>query len=125
MKGKKLYPHILKREEEYGEEGSFMHHCVASYADKDKSMIVSLRTEDQMDRVTIEYDIQTGKPIQKRHFCNAKPPEYFDVPSVVLDDKIKKLARWGILNWVEKKKVNVKINGIEIVPENTGPRLPF
>jgi hypothetical protein len=123
MSGKKLYPHILKREEEYIEEGSFMHHCVASYADKDKSMIVSIRTEDESDRVTIEYDIQTGEPIQKRHFCNGVPPEYFKFTMVLLDQKIKKQARWGLLNWKEKKKVPVKINGIEVGPENTIKRV--
>ena len=134
MEGKKLQPHILKREEEYIEEGTFMHHCVASYADKDRSMIVSVRNEDESDRVTIEYDIQTGEPIQKRYFCNGKPPEYFDYPIVLLDQKIKKQARWGLLNWKEKKKVPVKINGVEITPEVrvtrvddifAGHRLPF
>jgi hypothetical protein len=48
-----FYPYILKREEEYNEEGSFMHHCVASYSNKDKSIIVSIRTENKSDRVTI------------------------------------------------------------------------
>jgi hypothetical protein len=123
MNGKKLYPHILKREEEYIEEGSFMHHCVASYADKDKSMIVSVRSEDESDRVTIEYDIQSGEPIQKRYFCNGIFPEYFKYPMVILDQKIKKQARWGLLNWKEKKKVPVKINGVEIGPENTIKRV--
>ncbi len=131
MKGKKLYPHILKREEEYVEEGSFMHHCVATYADKDRSMIVSLRTEDGSDRVTIEYDIQTGKPIQKRHFCNRVPPDVFTYSIIMLDEKIKQRARWGTLNWKEKLKVPIIINGIQIQKEQTGPRtelgylLPF
>jgi hypothetical protein len=40
----------------------------------------------------------------------------------LLKEKIQKYARWGLLNWREKKKVPIKINGIEIVPENTGPR---
>jgi hypothetical protein len=122
MKGKKLSPHILKREEEYIEEGTFMHHCVATYADKDKSMIVSLRTEDGSDRVTIEYDIQTGKPIQKRHFCNRVPPDFFTYSIIMLDEKIKQRARWGTLNWKEKKKVPIIINGVQIQKEQTGPR---
>lgn len=112
-----LYPTILKREEDYVEEGSFMHHCVASYSNKDKSMIVSVRTEDSKDRVTCEFDIQTGRCIQKRHFCNAEPPKHFINGLEILEGTIIKLARWGILNWKEKKKVPVKINGIEI-PEN-------
>jgi hypothetical protein len=125
MGDKKLYPRILKREEEYVEEGSFMHHCVASYSDKDKSMIVSLRTEDENDRVTIEYDIQTGKPIQKRHFCNANPPQHFHNCIIMLDARIKQQARWGTLNWKEKKKVPVIINGVQIQQEQLGPRTPF
>lgn len=125
-----LYPVILKREEEYVEEGDFMHHCVASYADKDKSMIVSLRNEDGSDRVTVEYEIQNGKPIQKRHFCNKVPPETFNDGLLLLDDKIRLHARWGTLNWKEKKKVPVKINGMEINLDDRGPRqaefrLPF
>lgn len=109
-----LYPTILKREEEYVEEGQTMHHCVASYTNKDKSMIISLRTEDNKDRVTCEFDIQTGRCIQKRHFCNQHPPKHFENGLEILEGTIIKLARWGLLNWKEKKKVPIKINGVEI-----------
>lgn len=119
-----LYPVILKREEDYIEEGDFMHHCVASYADKDKSMIISLRNENGTDRVTIEYQIQNGKPVQKRHFCNGVPPETFTDGLLLLDDKVRLHAKWGTLNWKEKKKVPIKINGIEISTEDRGPRQP-
>jgi hypothetical protein len=85
-------------------------------------MIVSLRTEDGSDRVTIEYDIQTGKPIQKRHFCNRVPPDFFTYSIIMLDEKIKQRARWGTLNWKEKKKVPIIINGVQIQKEQTGPR---
>lgn len=119
-----LYPTILKREEDYIEEGDFMHHCVASYADKDKSMIVSLRNENGTDRVTIEYEIQNGKPIQKRYFCNGVPPDTFNDGLLLLDDKIRLHSRWGTLNWKEKKKVPIKINGIQIPYEDRGPRQP-
>jgi hypothetical protein len=116
----KLYPYILKREEDYTEEGGFMHHCVASYADKDRSIIVSLRSENQMDRVTCEYDIQTGRCVQERYFCNAQPPNDYVLALKYLKSKIEKHARFGTLNWKEKKKVPIKINGVEIVP--TSPR---
>jgi hypothetical protein len=116
----KLYPYILKREEDYTEEGGFMHHCVASYADKDRSMIVSLRSENQMDRVTCEYDIQTGRCVQERYFCNAQPPNEYVLALKYLKSKIEKHARFGTLNWKEKKKVPIKINGVEITP--TSPR---
>lgn len=113
-----LYPTILKREEEYIEEGQTMHHCVASYTNKDKSIIISLRTKDNKDRVTCEFDIQTGRCIQKRHFCNQSPPKHFENGLEILEGMIIKLARWGLLNWKEKKKVPVKINGIEIPEKN-------
>jgi len=116
-----IYPHILKREEEYNEEGLFMHHCVASYTDKDKSIIVSLRTEDQLDRVTCEFDIQTGECLQSRHFCNGKPPEKFDQAIFVLKQRIKRNANWGTLIWKEKKKVPVIINGKEVSPQTNLP----
>lgn len=127
----KLYPFILKREEDYSEEGGFMHHCVASYSDKDRSIIVSLRSENQMDRVTCEYDIQTGRCVQERYFCNAQPPAEFVLALKYLKTKIEKHARFGTLNWKEKKKVPIKINGIEITPtsprrfEHQQPILPF
>lgn len=117
-----IYPHILKREEEYIEEGNFMHHCVATYADKDKSIIISLRTEDQMDRVTCEFDIQTGECIQSRHFCNGQPPLKFEEAIFELRKKVKRNAKYGTLNWKEKIMVPITINGIEVKPE--GPRRP-
>lgn len=129
-----LYPYVLKREEDYIEEGSFMHHCVASYADKDKSIIISLRNQNSMDRVTCEFDIQSGKCTQQRYFCNASPPSTFEDGLLLLSQKIELYSRWGTLNWKEKKKVPVKINGIEITQELPtvrvtdlfeGIRLPF
>jgi hypothetical protein len=113
----KLYPYVLKREEDYIEEGAFMHHCVATYSDKDKSIIVSLRNESGMDRVTCEFDIQSGRCIQQRSFCNASPPSTFEDGLLLLSQKIELYSRWGTLNWKEKKKVPVKINGIEITQE--------
>lgn len=110
-----LYPKILRREEEYSEEGSYMHHCVASYANKDSSIIISLRDKDNTNRVTCEFHIETGKCIQERSFCNAKPPSTFEDGLLLLREKVLRQARWGTLSWKEKKRVPVKINGIEIV----------
>jgi hypothetical protein len=115
------YPHILKREEEYDEEGRFMHHCVASYSDKDRSIIISVRTEDSKDRVTCEFDCQTGNMIQARHFCNAQPPADIALAIEQLKKKATTYARMGILHCIESKKVPVKINGIEVVPEKKEP----
>ena len=116
-----FYPHILKREEEYGEEGDFMHHCVASYADKYKSIIVSIRTENQQDRVTCEFDCQTGKLIQARHFCNRQPPGDMELAVQQIEVKTKYYARMGLLHSLETKKSPVKINGVELLPEHKEP----
>ena len=115
------YPHILKREEEYDEEGRFMHHCVASYSDKDRSIIISVRTDDGKDRVTCEFDCQTGNMIQARHFCNAQPPADIALAIEQLKKKATTYARMGILHCIESKKVPVKINGIEVTPEKKEP----
>jgi len=113
--GISFYPVILKREEDYIEEGNFMHHCVATYADKDRSIIISVRTEDGMDRVTCEFDCQDGGLIQSRHFCNKNPP--VDIEHVIINDlspKVKKYARLGLLHASEKLKVPLKINGLDV-----------
>ena len=117
-----FYPYILKREEDYDEEGNFMHHCVASYSDKEKSIIVSVRTEDKKDRVTCEFDCQTGTLIQARHFCNKQPPADIELAVNILKEKTKHYARMGLLHSLDKKKVPVKINGVEIIPEVKEPR---
>lgn len=112
-----FYPYILKREEEYIEEGAFMHHCVATYADKDKSIIISVRTENGLDRVTCEYNCQDGRLIQSRHFCNKQPPADMEYAIEDLTLKVQKYARLGLLHNTEKKKVPLKINGVEVVRE--------
>ena len=109
-----FYPYILKREDDYSEEGTFMHHCVATYSDKDKSIIISVRTKDGNDRVTCEFTTQTGQMVQARHFCNRTPPEDMMLAIDELKVKTLKYARLGLLNCVEKKKSQVKINGIEV-----------
>ena len=109
-----FYPHILKREEEYDEEGAFMHHCVATYANKDKSIIISLRTKDETDRVTCEFDTSSGRLVQARHFCNKQPPADMELAIEQLKLKTVKWARLGMLNSLEKLKVPVKINGVEV-----------
>ena len=118
----KIYPYVLTREEEYIEEGKFMHHCVASYAETDTSMIVSLRTEDKQDRVTCEFKISDGFMIQAKHFSNKKPPKYFQKAIDEVTDLVRLHARFGTLNWLKKNRVPVMINGVEIAPEMREPR---
>jgi hypothetical protein len=113
----KLYqfiPTILKRDEEYSEEGAFMHHCVATYANKTTSMIVSIRFDGGKDRVTCEYDKKTGDVIQERHFCNRIPPDFFNKALSVVSDRIKNLRYSRLLDHIDIKKVRVKINGKEV-----------
>jgi hypothetical protein len=117
-----IYPYVLTREEEYVEEGKFMHHCVATYAETDTSMIVSLRTENQQDRVTCEFNISDGRLVQSRHFSNGVPPKYFEHSIEHISDIIRLHARFGTLNWLKKDRVAIKINGIEIPMEKREPR---
>ena len=117
-----ITPYVLTREEEYIEEGKFMHHCVASYAETDTSMIVSLRTDDEQDRVTCEFQISNGNLIQARYFSNAIPPKQFEYIIESVTDLVRIHARFGTLNWLKKDRVPIKINGIEIAPEMREPR---
>lgn len=111
-------PQILKREEEYAEEGAFMHHCVAGYANKESSIIVSVRLNDGLERVTCEYEKKTGACHQERYFCNKIPPAYFNEALEILRERVVKFSYQRLLNHIELKKVRVKINGIEVpVPE--------
>ena len=117
-----LYPYVLKREEEYVEEGKHMHHCVASYANTDTSMIVSIRTKDTQDRVTCEFKISDGRLVQARHFLNGVPPKEFEHAIETISDIVRLHARFGTLNWLKKDRVPIKINGIEIPFEKREPR---
>lgn len=112
-----FYPYILKREEEYQEEGKFMHHCVATYSDKVKSVIISIRNKDMSDRVTCEFNAQDGALVQARHFCNKTPPSDMFLAIEKLIEKTKKYARLGMLHALEHKKVPIKINGVEIIKQ--------
>ena len=114
-------PTILKRDEEYSEEGAFMHHCVATYANKTTSMIVSIRFDSGKDRVTCEYDKKTGDVIQERHFCNRIPPDFFNKALRIVSDRIKNLRYSRMLDHIDIKKVRVKINGKEVpIPQTQG-----
>ena len=117
-----IIPHVLTREEEYIEEGNYMHHCVATYAETDTSMIVSLRVENGKDRVTCEFKLSDGRLVQARHFSNKVPPEYFNGAIEHVSDIIRLNARFGTLGWIKKDKVPIKINGVEIKKEDREPR---
>jgi hypothetical protein len=61
--------------------------------------------------------------MQARHFCNAQPPEDIAMAVVELTKKTKSYARLGLLNSISKQKVLIKINGIEVKPEQREPRM--
>jgi hypothetical protein len=109
-----FYPVLLKREDEYQEEGQFMHHCVSSYINSNNCVIISIRNKDGSDRITNEYDIRTGECLQSRYFCNDKPPEIFNEANSILNKRVKDLANKKTLKWTDKRKVPFKINGKEI-----------
>ena len=109
-----LYPVILKREEDYIEEGKHMHHCVGGYVDKEGSIIISLRSFDGKDRVTSQFNIKSGECQQSRHFYNGSVPPNFEYALEQLKNRVNALAKKDKLNWIEKKKVKVMINGVEI-----------
>tara|TARA_B110000305_G_scaffold129845_1_gene145193 strand:- start:244 stop:1773 length:1530 start_codon:yes stop_codon:yes gene_type:complete len=123
------YPHILKNEEEYNEEGSFMKHCVSSYYDKERSIIISLRKGDE--RWTCEFDVADGMLIQAKGRFNVDPSkEVFDVITLGLLSKTRKWAWDKKLKCIEKVETPLLINGKEVerpqysIPESTGD-LPF
>lgn len=110
-----LHPYILKNEEEYIVEGEFMHHCVGSYVNKDRSIIVSLRKEDLRDRITCEFDVENGECVQARHFCNGPVPIEFDFGLSELKDKMKKFSRKGQLKQIGKKNVPLNLHNSDTI----------
>lgn len=106
-----FYPVVLKTEEEYVEEGSHMHHCVATYIDREVSLIISIRlnSKNGPDRVTCEFDTQNARCIQARYFCNGTPPEMFRESIEILKSKI---IHWRKnLTYINKKVIPLIING--------------
>lgn len=115
---KTFYPYVLKCDDDYKEEGDFMHHCVNSYSEYVKSVIISIRTKNMDDRVTCEFNAETGKLLQAKHFCNASPPKEFNDALEQLIPKVKKMADKTILKSIEKKKISLKTNEIIEILEN-------
>ena len=110
-------PVILKREEEYSEESTYMHHCVGTYAGKTTSMIISLRDVNGFDRVTCEVEKKTGNYVQERYFCNAEPPPQFKEALSILSKRLKRFSNQRMLDHIEAKKSKIVLNGIEVKEE--------
>jgi len=107
------YPVLLKNDGQYSEEGSHMHHCVASYADREQSIIVSIRegSTEGRERVTCEFNLQKHL-VQAKYFCNAPPPERFNEIVDKLTHKVQSYS--GSIKSTGKEKVPLVINGFEI-----------
>ena len=109
-----FYPVILKTDTEYSEEGKHMHHCVATYADREQSIIVSIRDESPFgtERVTCEFDARTKTLVQAKSFCNARPPERFQLAIDELCHRVNIFR--GSIKSTGKEKAPLIINGIQI-----------
>jgi hypothetical protein len=108
-----FYPVILKTDGEYSEEGKHMHHCVATYSDREQSIIISIREGDASgsERVTCEFDVKKNL-IQAKSFCNAKPPERFQLAIDKLCHRVN-IYR-GSIKSLGKEKIPLVINGIQV-----------
>lgn len=113
-----FYPVLLKKEEDYIEEGSFMHHCVGGYVNHDNSIIISLRTKDGDERVTCEFDVKSGSCLQARYMMNTPYPQKFEYALSQLKNKVIYLAGQHKLKWLDKHKVKTTLNGIEVETKN-------
>ena len=112
--GDQYIPVILKTDGEYSEEGSHMHHCVGSYADKELSLIISIRKNGRFghERVTCEFNVKSKELVQAKYFCNAVPPQEFEFAINKLSHMIKMYR--GSIQSTGKQKIPLVINGIEI-----------
>ena len=114
-------PYILKDENDYTEEGKYMKHCVGSYYDKDKSIIISLRNSTEFtlggrnERWTIEFDVKNGDIIQCMGKQNSAPPIF--IMDMIKNNLLRKTRTWSRTNrlkCIEKVETPLKINGKEI-----------
>lgn len=105
-----FYPKILKNTEDYFEEGSYMHHCVAGYIDSKNSIIISLRLLDE--RVTCEFDMRTRTCLQERYFCNTNPPDHYIKPLEELRIRIRTYSY--NIDHINEIKRKLEINGKEV-----------
>ena len=105
-------PKLLKTSEDYADEGSYMHHCVAGYIDYSNSIIVSLRCGT--DRVTCEYNTKDRKCVQGRYFSNKSAPDYYDKALKELEGRIRRIPM--SIKPSDKRLVPLLINGKPIIP---------
>ncbi len=116
LDGDKYFVKVLKNDNDYFEEGQVQHHCVRTYLDKYKSIIVSIRKdhENGMERMTCEFVTQSK--------TNHSVPitDYSDAPSLVQArmkynknpendwEVVMRLVRKEFLDYVCKPKNNAR-----------------
>ncbi len=115
------YPVLLTIDAEYTEEGAHMHHCVATYADKERSVIVSVRegSKQGSERVTCEFDTSDKSCVQAKYFCNAVPPERFTFALEKIKHRMKIFR--GSIKSLSKEKIPLIINGVQIEQKEPSP----
>jgi DNA-directed RNA polymerase subunit RPC12/RpoP len=74
----------LQNKLEFLEEGKAMNHCVATYFNNKKSLILSVRVKESGKRLaTVELSMKDFSIKQCRCQCNAKPERYDEICSVI------------------------------------------
>ena len=91
FKGETYFPKVLVDSYDYIEEGSHQKHCISTYVNRTKSVIVSIRKGIiGSERVTCEF---LGHPprkfvvVQKKMKYNKEPDECFETPISLIEDK--------------------------------------
>ena len=100
---------ILKTQTEFEDEGEIMDHCVAGYANRSHSLIISVIESSSTDRVTLEY--VKHDLIQSKSHRNQPPPERFEE---VIDEITKRVSK--IKNRYLEAEIDIfmKKNGVTL-----------
>ena len=89
--GQTYYPKLLVDTYDYIEEGSHQKHCVSTYINRHKSVIVSIRKGDTTsERVTCEFLGHASRRfavVQKKMKYNKEPDECFNIAINLVEDK--------------------------------------
>ena len=73
----------LQCRRDYFEEGSAMHHCVASYFGRWDSFILSAKDDEGKRIETIEVNLKEFRIIQSRGVCNGTTPRHDEIVALV------------------------------------------
>lgn len=82
-----LHVRPLQDHDEFYEEGKKMHHCVETYYDKRRSLILSVRDDNGNRLATVEVNLRYRSVIQCRGLKNAEPPRFADILALIRRNK--------------------------------------